>query len=151
MRSFRSALVHSAQRFSHCKRRLCSAAAIGALLTPSLLTAQAADPLAGKVGRTVQETHAPTWPSQPQAPKGAPNVLVILTDDIGFGVSSAFGGPSNMNASICTPGKQGHRPGLASDAGSPSTTTSGPMPPIAVNRPPWSTSTALKPASRCRK
>lgn len=93
MRSFRSALVHSAQRFSHCKRRLCSAAAIGALLTPSLLTAQAADPLAGKVGRTVQETHAPTWPSQPQAPKGAPNVLVILTDDIGFGVSSAFGGP----------------------------------------------------------
>jgi arylsulfatase len=27
------------------------------------------------------------------APKGAPNVLVILIDDQGFGVSSAFGGP----------------------------------------------------------
>jgi arylsulfatase A-like enzyme len=28
-----------------------------------------------------------------KAPKGAPNVLVILIDDQGFGVSSAFGGP----------------------------------------------------------
>jgi arylsulfatase A-like enzyme len=27
------------------------------------------------------------------APKGAPNVLVILIDDMGFGVSEAFGGP----------------------------------------------------------
>jgi arylsulfatase A-like enzyme len=26
-------------------------------------------------------------------PKGAPNVLVILIDDVGFGASSAFGGP----------------------------------------------------------
>ena len=26
-------------------------------------------------------------------PKGAPNVLVILLDDVGFGASSAFGGP----------------------------------------------------------
>jgi len=28
-------------------------------------------------------------------PKGAPNVLVILLDDVGFGASSAFGGPVN--------------------------------------------------------
>ena len=27
------------------------------------------------------------------APKGAPNVLLILTDDVGFGASSTFGGP----------------------------------------------------------
>src|SRR6185436_17273775 len=26
-------------------------------------------------------------------PKGAPNVLIILLDDVGFGASSAFGGP----------------------------------------------------------
>ena len=26
-------------------------------------------------------------------PKGAPNVLVVLIDDAGFGASSAFGGP----------------------------------------------------------
>ena len=30
----------------------------------------------------------PLWP-----PDGAPNVLVILLDDVGFAVSSAFGGP----------------------------------------------------------
>jgi arylsulfatase len=28
-------------------------------------------------------------------PKGAPNVLVVLLDDVGFGASSAFGGPCN--------------------------------------------------------
>jgi arylsulfatase A-like enzyme len=28
-----------------------------------------------------------------EAPKGAPNILVILTDDVGFGASSTFGGP----------------------------------------------------------
>lgn len=30
------------------------------------------------------------------APKGAPNVVVILIDDMGFGASSHFGGPVNM-------------------------------------------------------
>jgi len=30
------------------------------------------------------------------APQGAPNVVVILIDDIGFGASAAFGGPINM-------------------------------------------------------
>src|SRR4051812_6908518 len=29
-------------------------------------------------------------------PKGAPNVLVVLLDDVGFGASSAFGGPVHM-------------------------------------------------------
>jgi Sulfatase len=29
-------------------------------------------------------------------PAGAPNVLVILLDDVGFGASSAFGGPCQM-------------------------------------------------------
>ena len=30
------------------------------------------------------------------APKGAPNVVIILLDDMGFGASSRFGGPVNM-------------------------------------------------------
>src|SRR5271169_3855753 len=30
------------------------------------------------------------------APVGAPNVLIVLIDDMGFGQSSAFGGPINM-------------------------------------------------------
>lgn len=28
-------------------------------------------------------------------PEGAPNVLIVLLDDVGFGASSAFGGPVN--------------------------------------------------------
>jgi len=35
----------------------------------------------------------PIEPLRP--PQGAPNVLVILIDDCGFGASSAFGGPVN--------------------------------------------------------
>jgi arylsulfatase A-like enzyme len=31
-----------------------------------------------------------------KAPQGAPNVLIVLIDDMGFGQSSAFGGPINM-------------------------------------------------------
>mgnify|MGYP003344582020 CR=1 FL=1 len=31
-----------------------------------------------------------------QAPKGAPNVVIVLIDDMGFGHSSAFGGPCQM-------------------------------------------------------
>ncbi len=31
-----------------------------------------------------------------QAPEGAPNVVVILIDDMGFGVSESFGGPISM-------------------------------------------------------
>src|SRR5450432_150097 len=38
------------------------------------------------------DTHYPTI-EQLRPPKGAPNILVILIDDAGFGSSSAFGGP----------------------------------------------------------
>ncbi len=36
-----------------------------------------------------------SFPSIPQVrpPEGAPNVLIVLLDDVGFGASSAFGGP----------------------------------------------------------
>ncbi|MCW2361755.1 MULTISPECIES: arylsulfatase [Sphingobium] len=40
-------------------------------------------------------TQAPEWryyPKAPSAPKGAPNVLLIMTDDVGFGSASTFGG-----------------------------------------------------------
>jgi len=35
----------------------------------------------------------PITPLRP--PKGAPNILIVLLDDVGFGASSAFGGPCN--------------------------------------------------------
>jgi arylsulfatase A-like enzyme len=31
-----------------------------------------------------------------RAPQGAPNVVIVLLDDMGFGASSAYGGPCNM-------------------------------------------------------
>src|SRR5215472_12704800 len=34
----------------------------------------------------------PWWPPRVVPPKGAPNVLLIMTDDQGFGVSGTFGG-----------------------------------------------------------
>src|ERR1019366_8593878 len=45
----------------------------------------------GKIGRnTAQST--PYWPARVEPPKGAPNILLIMTDDSGFGVPSTFGG-----------------------------------------------------------
>jgi arylsulfatase len=75
------------------RRRWIGSTALAAVVVPTLAWAQAADPMAGKVGRTIAESHAPEWPSEPTAPKGAPNVLIIMTDDVGFGVTSTFGGP----------------------------------------------------------
>jgi len=49
-------------------------------------------PFKGYVGRTVKDS-VKDFPAEVQAPKGAPNILVILTDDVGFGASSTFGGP----------------------------------------------------------
>ncbi|MGE0666926.1 MAG: arylsulfatase [Sphingomonadales bacterium] len=41
----------------------------------------------------IEGAPSPTWPDRPKARGGAPNVLVIMTDDVGFGASSTFGGP----------------------------------------------------------
>ena len=39
--------------------------------------------------------------AQLRPPKGAPNVLVVLIDDAGFGSSSAFGGPCATPKTCC--------------------------------------------------
>jgi arylsulfatase A-like enzyme len=49
-------------------------------------------PFRGHIGRTAKDS-IKDFPQEVQAPKGAPNVLLILTDDVGFGASSTFGGP----------------------------------------------------------
>jgi arylsulfatase A-like enzyme len=46
----------------------------------------------GVIGRKASESK-PDFPAAVRAPGGAPNVLLIMTDDVGFGASSAFGGP----------------------------------------------------------
>jgi len=47
----------------------------------------------GKIGRTLAESDPPKYAPLPKPPAGAPNVLVILTDDVGFGATTPFGGP----------------------------------------------------------
>jgi arylsulfatase len=45
------------------------------------------------IGRTPEDSGPQQWPQETKAPAGAPNILVIMTDDVGFGASSTFGGP----------------------------------------------------------
>jgi len=49
-------------------------------------------PFGGKIGKTYKESKQ-AWPALPKAPKGAPNVVIILLDDVGFGQVGTFGGP----------------------------------------------------------
>ncbi|MFZ3183132.1 MAG: arylsulfatase [Pseudomonas sp.] len=48
-------------------------------------------PFKGKIANIAQDS-TPYWPATIVPPKGAPNVLLIMTDDAGYGVSSTFGG-----------------------------------------------------------
>src|SRR5262249_19986652 len=59
--------------------------------TPSVLPPPQ-PPFQGKIERTVKGS-TPDFPKSIEAPAGAPNVLLILTDDVGFGATSTFGGP----------------------------------------------------------
>jgi len=45
----------------------------------------------GKIERNAPQSK-PYWPARVVPPKGAPNILLIMTDDSGFGVPSTFGG-----------------------------------------------------------
>ncbi|MGR8932989.1 MAG: arylsulfatase [Gammaproteobacteria bacterium] len=45
----------------------------------------------GKIAETAQKSQ-PYWPARVVPPKGAPNVLLIMTDDAGYGVAGTFGG-----------------------------------------------------------
>jgi arylsulfatase A-like enzyme len=102
--------------------RTCSTvAAAGALVAMAACTASQsaapqsaaapATPAATTLDRTVLPIPEPDYPHateldarkatppprfEVKAPEGAPNVLIVLIDDMGFGMSSAFGGPIHM-------------------------------------------------------
>lgn len=46
----------------------------------------------GNIGRTFNDSDKAAFPQPVKAPKGAPNVLLILLDDAGFGQFGTFGG-----------------------------------------------------------
>jgi arylsulfatase A-like enzyme/uncharacterized membrane protein len=109
----------------------------------------------GTMGRTFDQS-VPDWSMipGPQAPEGAPNVLVVLIDDAGFGGPDTFGGPiSTPNitrvqqmgltynrfhvTAVCSPtraalltGRNHHRVGFGSIAEFP-----GPFPGYTAARP----------------
>jgi arylsulfatase len=47
----------------------------------------------GKIGETYKDSK-PSYPQPMTAAKGSPNVLIILLDDVGFGMVGTFGGPA---------------------------------------------------------
>jgi arylsulfatase A-like enzyme len=49
-------------------------------------------PFDGTIGLRAAES-TPSFPQNVKAPEGAPNVVLILMDDVGFGATSPFGGP----------------------------------------------------------
>jgi len=48
-------------------------------------------PFGGVIKESAKDS-TPWWPPRVVPPKGAPNILLIMTDDQGYGVSSTFGG-----------------------------------------------------------
>lgn len=68
-----------------------------------LLAASAAALAFGATGVAQAQAQAPAPPPNPAlaqkpAPKGAPNILLVLLDDVGFGAASTFGGPAQTPA-----------------------------------------------------
>jgi len=49
-------------------------------------------PFQGRAAQTVDQS-VPDYPHQIAAVAGSPNILLVMTDDVGFGAASAFGGP----------------------------------------------------------
>ena len=45
----------------------------------------------GRIGLTTADS-SPAWPEPLRAPEGAPNVLFLVLDDVGYGQLSVFGG-----------------------------------------------------------
>ena len=67
----------------------------GSPATTTSISGQQLPPPSQKFGGRIERNAAqstPYWPMRVVPPKDAPDVLLIMTDDTGFGVSSTFGG-----------------------------------------------------------
>jgi arylsulfatase len=77
--------------------RLIAATGIGLSAVCTSLFAQdtlpkPTSPFTGKIDIDVRKS-TPAWPEPVKASDGAPNIVLILVDDVGFSTTSTFGGP----------------------------------------------------------
>ncbi len=80
---------------SRCLKQLIAGTAIVLIAIPVMaqdVLPRPEQPFRGVIGRTPND-FKPDFPKSIEAPKGAPNIVLILTDDVGFGAPSTFGGP----------------------------------------------------------
>lgn len=77
----------------HSQKLLLAALLVSALATRTTAQniTQQQQPFAGTVGKTLAESKE-VWTNPVKAPAGAPNVVWVLLDDVGFGATSTFGG-----------------------------------------------------------
>ncbi len=59
---------------------------------PEVVLPKPPEPFGGAIGKSAADSRQ-SWPKLVAAPAGAPNVLLIMTDDVGFGATGTFGGP----------------------------------------------------------
>jgi arylsulfatase A-like enzyme len=64
---------------------------ITAIIAPTWAQRDPIQPFQGKIGTTLDESEQ-WYAPRVKAPAGAPNVVLVMLDDVGFGASSAFGG-----------------------------------------------------------
>jgi len=101
----RERIMHKRLRFEIFSLGLSLALALSAPAAAQEILPKPDAPFEGKIAET-REQSTPAFPAPIKAPKGAPNVVLILLDDAGFAASSTFGGPAAT-------------PDLGKDTGSP--------------------------------
>lgn len=77
-------------RYAAALLGFCALCALPVQASPTLPGAD--EHFQGYVGRTMLDSDPPKFPSLQRPPKDAPNVLLILLDDVGFGQFDVFGG-----------------------------------------------------------
>ncbi|MFO0878946.1 MAG: sulfatase-like hydrolase/transferase [Gemmataceae bacterium] len=78
--------------FVAARQAVSTSGAPGATYTPDGQQLPPAQPaFGGQINLNAYQSK-PWWPPRAVPPRGAPNVLLIMTDDVGFGAPSTFGG-----------------------------------------------------------